>query len=36
VPKPYDHPGVEDGVAGMRFIKAAVDSSKNDGAWTDV
>ena len=32
----YDHPGVDEGVAGMKFIKAAVDSSNAAGAWTDV
>ena len=35
-PEPYDHPGVTEGVAGMRFVKAAVDSSAAQGAWTDV
>jgi len=27
-------PTVEDGVAGVRFVEAAVKSSANDGAWT--
>jgi predicted dehydrogenase len=36
VPEPYPHPGVVDGAAGMAFIEAAVASSRNDGAWTDV
>ena len=36
VPAAFDHPGVADGVSGMRFVKAAVDSSANGGAWTDV
>jgi predicted dehydrogenase len=37
VPAPYDaHPGVDEGVAGMRFVRAAVDSSANGGAWTDL
>ena len=36
VPDAYPHPGVEDGAAGMAFIEAAVQSSHNDGAWTDV
>jgi predicted dehydrogenase len=36
VPDAYPHPGVEDGAAGMAFIEAAVRSSRNDGAWTDV
>lgn len=26
-------PGIEDGVSGLRFIRAAVGSSKNNGAW---
>ncbi|MCW1885974.1 Gfo/Idh/MocA family oxidoreductase [Luteolibacter flavescens] len=30
----YDFPTVEDGVAGMAFIEAAVASSKNNAAWT--
>jgi len=30
----YDFPTVDDGVAGMAFIKACVDSSKNNTAWT--
>jgi predicted dehydrogenase len=29
-------PGIEDGLAGMAFIDAAVRSSQNAGAWTDV
>lgn len=35
-PAPYDHPGVAEGVAGMKFIQAAVNSSKARGAWTRV
>lgn len=35
-PAPYPHPGVEDGAAGMAFIEAAVASSHNNSAWTDV
>jgi predicted dehydrogenase len=35
-PEPYAHPGVDEGVAGMKFLKAAVDSSANSGAWTDL
>lgn len=27
-------PGIEDGLAGMRFVAACVASSENDGAWT--
>lgn len=30
----YDFPNVQDGVAGMAFIEAAVNSSKNNAAWT--
>lgn len=36
VPAPFEHPGIEDGVAGMAFIEAAVKSSKEEGAWTKV
>ncbi len=36
VPTPFEHPGIEDGVAGMAFIEAAVKSSKEEGAWTKV
>ena len=32
----YDHPGVDEGVLGMKFLKAAVESSANKGAWTKV
>ena len=35
-PAAFDHPGAAEGVAGMRFVKAAVDSSAAGGAWTDV
>ncbi|MEE2658199.1 MAG: Gfo/Idh/MocA family oxidoreductase [Candidatus Latescibacterota bacterium] len=35
-PQPYDHPGVAEGVAGMRFVEAAVDSSAKGGAWIDL
>jgi hypothetical protein len=34
VPDPYPHSGVEDGLAGVRFVAAAVKSSKAHGAWT--
>ena len=30
----YDFPTVDDGVAGMAFIEAAVKSSQNNAAWT--
>jgi predicted dehydrogenase len=36
VPKPFPHPGIADGVAGMAFIEAAVASSKRDGDWVEV
>lgn len=36
VPDAFPHPGVAEGVAGMRFVRAAVDSSANGGAWTDL
>ena len=35
-PEPYAHPGVAEGVAGMKFVRAAVASSKARGAWTKV
>jgi predicted dehydrogenase len=35
-PKPFPHPGIADGVAGMAFIDAAVTSSRHDGQWTEV
>lgn len=35
-PKPFEHPGIEDGVAGMAFIEAAVKSGNQDGAWVEV
>ncbi len=35
-PAPYPHPDVRTGVAGMRFVAAAVNSSKQQGAWTEV
>jgi len=34
VPPAYDHPSVDEGVLGMKFVKAAVESSKKKGAWT--
>ena len=36
VPDPFPHPDVVEGAAGMAFVEAAVKSSQNDGAWTDV
>ena len=35
-PKPFAHPGIADGVAGMAFVEAAVASAKQDGAWVSV
>jgi predicted dehydrogenase len=35
-PDPYPLPGIEDGVAGMAFVDAAVRSSQQGGAWIDV
>jgi predicted dehydrogenase len=35
-PEPYAHPGVQEGVDGMKFIAAAVASSMNKGTWTTV
>jgi predicted dehydrogenase len=35
-PKPFDHPGIADGVAGMAFIEAAVKSSQSGGEWVVV
>jgi len=36
VPAAFPHPGVQEGVAGMKFVAAAVESSNNHGAWTPV
>ncbi|HET7770587.1 MAG TPA: Gfo/Idh/MocA family oxidoreductase [Chloroflexota bacterium] len=36
VPEPFPHPDVVEGAAGMAFVEAAVKSSQNEGAWTDV
>ena len=35
-PKPFHHPDLVDGVAGMAFIEACVASSAQHGAWLDV
>jgi predicted dehydrogenase len=35
-PKPFDHPGIADGVAGMAFVEAAVASSEQGGKWLAV
>ena len=34
IPENCDFPCVEDGVAGMAFVEAAVESATNGGAWT--
>jgi len=36
VPPSYDHPGIDEGVLGMKFLVAAVGSSKKKGAWMKV
>ncbi|MEK6647034.1 MAG: Gfo/Idh/MocA family oxidoreductase [Candidatus Firestonebacteria bacterium] len=36
IPVPYSHPGVEDGLAGMLFLDATVQSSKSNGAWINI
>jgi predicted dehydrogenase len=35
IPLPYPHPGVSEGIDGLEFITAAVESSKNDGAYVE-
>jgi len=35
-PKPFEHPGIDDGAAGMAFLEAAVSSAGEHGAWVDV
>lgn len=35
-PAPFEHPGVDIGLAGMKFVRAAVESSRNHGAWTEL
>lgn len=32
----YDHPGVAEGLLGMKFLRAAVASSNQNGAWTNL
>jgi hypothetical protein len=34
MPEGLDFPGVEDGVEGMAFIDAAVQSAKGGAVWT--
>lgn len=35
-PEPYPHPGTKEGLAGMKFIEAAVRSSREDGKWVEM
>mmetsp|Transcript_116883 Transcript_116883/g.342272 ORF Transcript_116883/g.342272 Transcript_116883/m.342272 type:complete len:398 (+) Transcript_116883:69-1262(+) len=32
----YEHPGVAEGAAAMRYLEATIESSKGGGAWTEV
>lgn len=32
----YDFPSVDDGIAGVKFIRACVESSRQDAAWVEV
>ena len=36
IPPAYPHPGVAEGIGGMEFIAAAVNSSQANGAWTEL
>ena len=36
VPAAFPHPSAQEGLAGMKFVAAAVESSNNSGAWTQV
>ena len=36
VPVPFEHPGIDDGVAGMAFVEAAVASSSQEGRWVEL
>jgi len=36
IPNPYPHPGVEDGLWGMKFVEASVKSSNANGEWTEL
>ena len=31
-----DYPGVEDGIRGMRFVQAAVESSERGASWVEI
>ena len=34
IPEAFEHPGIYEGVEGMKFVRASVNSSKKKGAWT--
>jgi predicted dehydrogenase len=36
VKESYDYPSIDDGIRGMAFIEATVESSKNNAAWTSL
>lgn len=36
VPEPYPHPGIDEGIEGMKFIEAAVKSSQQNGAYVQL
>jgi predicted dehydrogenase len=36
VPKPFEHPGIADGLAGMAFVEAAIASARQDSGWVSV
>lgn len=33
---PFEHPGIDDGAAGMAFLEASLSSARDDGAWVEV
>jgi predicted dehydrogenase len=35
-PKPFPHPGITDGIAGMAFVEACVKSSHEGSTWVEV
>jgi predicted dehydrogenase len=35
-PEPFDHPGIADGVVGMAFLQAAVESASRGDTWVEV
>jgi predicted dehydrogenase len=35
-PRPFEHPGIADGVAGMAFLEAALQSASRGDRWVDV